>query len=328
MAIPDKAARPSRFPSLAIMIAGLVFVIGLVAQRYIDSTFILTLSASGLILGILALCIAFMMHQCGLVVFGIAAFYGGAGYLYAIGVTVFKLGPLAAALLALLAVIIYAAALGALIVRTKPLAFMMLTLAIGEMLRHLTTLAAFRAYTGGADGIVVMFEGNLFGLSAMELADPKIYWILVWCAIWAAGIGLWLLQRSRFGTTLRAIKENEERMRFSGFNTFLPRLAAFVITSGLAALAGIIQILNSGFVSPELLSLHVSTNALVAALTGGIAGAVGPAIGGVVYAVAQDEFGAMGLSQLFTGIAIVVIIVLFPQGLAGAFAVLRRRIGG
>jgi branched-chain amino acid transport system permease protein len=308
-------------------LAGLVFAIGLAAQRYIDSTFILTLGAGGLILGILALCIAFMMHQCGLVVFGIAAFYGGAGYLYAIGISVFKLDPLAAASISLVATVIYAAVLGALIVRTKPLAFMMLTLAIGEMLRHLTSLAAFRPYTGGADGIIVMFEGNLFGLSAMDFAEPKVYWIVVWCAVWAAGIGLWLLQRSRFGTILRAIKENEERMRFSGFNTFIPRLIAFVITSGLAALAGIIQTLHSGFVSPELLSLHVSTNALVSALTGGVAGAIGPVIGGIVYTAAQDEFGAMGLSQLFTGIAIVVIIVLFPQGLAGAYTALRRRIG-
>jgi branched-chain amino acid transport system permease protein len=328
MAIPTKFARKSGLPLAAILVGGLIFFAGLVTQRYIESTFVLTLASSGLILGILALAIAFMMHQCGLVVFGIAAFYGGAGYLFAIGVSVWKLSPLAAAVAALVISLIYAAAFGALIVRTKPLAFMMLTLAVGEMMRHLTTLAAIRPYTGGADGIIVSFEGSLLGLTAMDFAEPKVYWVIVWCVAWMAVLSLWALQRSYFGAVLRAIKENEERMRFSGFGTFLPRLLAFVLTAGLAALAGIVQTLHSGFVSPELLSLHVSTNALVAALTGGVAGAFGPVIGGVVYTIAQDEFGALGLSQLFTGIAIVLVIVLFPQGLAGAFTALRRRVGG
>jgi branched-chain amino acid transport system permease protein len=118
---------------------------------------------------------------------------------------------------------------------------------------------------------------------------------------------------------LRAIAENEERMRFSGFNTYLPRLAAFVLAGSFAALAGILQVLHSGFVSPEMLGLATSTNALVAALTGGVAGTAGPLFGGLLFTVAQDEFGALGVSQLFTGVAIVVVIVLFPKGLAGAF---------
>jgi branched-chain amino acid transport system permease protein len=296
-----------------------VFAAGLVVQRAIESNFALTLASSGLLLGILALAVAFLMHQCGLVVFGIAAFYGGAAYVFAIAISAFQFAPLPAALLALGVSVAYAAVLGALIVRTRPLAFMMLTLAVGEMLRHMTTIALFRPLTGGADGIIVAFDGSILGLTAADFADPGKFWIILWCTVWSLAALLWLLSRSPFGTVLRAIAENEERMRFSAFNTFLPRLAAFVLAGGLAAIAGILQVLHSGFVSPEMLGLATSTNALVAALTGGVAGTMGPLLGGLLFTIAQDEFGALGVSQLFTGVAIVVVIVLFPNGMAGAF---------
>ena len=204
--------------------------------------------------------------------------------------------------------------------------FRSLTLATGELLRHMTTIALLRDITGGADGLVVSFEGTLFGLGAADFADPHLFWIVVWCTAWLFALALWLLSRSYLGTVLRAIGENDERMRFSGFNTFLPRLAAFVLTGTLAAVAGILQVLHSGFVSPEMLGLAASTNALVAALTGGVAGVAGPIVGGVLFAAAQDEFGAMGVSQLFTGVVIVLVIVLFPRGLVGAFGSARAHL--
>jgi branched-chain amino acid transport system permease protein len=312
-------ARPFGTQAWTIGVLTAVSAAGLVGQRAIESSFALTLASNGLLLGILALAVAFLMHQCGLVVFGIAAFYGGAAYVFAIAVSAFRFTPLSAALLALGVSVAYAAILGALIVRTKPLAFMMLTLAVGEMLRHMTTIALFRPLTGGADGIIVAFDGSILGMNAADFADPGKFWIMVWCTAWSLAALLWLLSRSHFGTVLRAIAENEERMRFSAFNTFLPRLAAFVLAGSLAAVAGILQVLHSGFVSPEMLGLATSTNALVAALTGGVAGTVGPLVGGLLFAIAQDEFGALGVSQLFTGVAIVVVIVLFPKGIAGAF---------
>jgi branched-chain amino acid transport system permease protein len=120
--------------------------------------------------------------------------------------------------------------------------------------------------------------------------------------------------------------QNEERMRFAGFDTYLPRLAAFVFVNVIAGASGLLHVLNSGFVSPESLGLGVSTNALVAALIGGIGGSTGPIVGGLIFIFVQDEFGARGFTQLLTGVAIVVFIVLFPNGVVGALAVLARRV--
>ena len=90
-------------------------------------------------------------------------------------------------------------------------------------------------------------------------------------------------------------------MRFSGFDTYLPRLAAFVFVNVIAGVLRALHVLNSGFVSPESLGLSVSTNALVAALIGGVASSTGPIVGGVIFAFAQDQFGARGFTQLLTG---------------------------
>ncbi len=117
-------------------------------------------------------------------------------------------------------------------------------------------------------------------------------------------------------------------MRFSGFDTYSPRLVAFVFVTVIAGVCGLLHVLNSGFVSPESLGLGVSTNALVAALIGGVATSTGPIVGGVIFAFAQDQFGARGFTQLLTGLAIVIFVVLFPNGVVGAFGDLGRRLVG
>ena len=76
------------------------------------------------------------------------------------------------------------------------------TLAVGEMLRHMTTIALFRSLTGGADGIIVAFDGTMFGLNAADFADPATFWIIVWCTVWS--LAALLLTRSTSSGVRRA----------------------------------------------------------------------------------------------------------------------------
>jgi branched-chain amino acid transport system permease protein len=318
---------------LPLAIAGVltVFVLGAVLPTRFAGDFVLRVGNEGLLLGMLALSVAFLMSQAGLVALGAASIYGGAGLLFAIAMNDWNLAPTSALCVTLLIIVVYATILGALIVRTNPLAFMMLTLAAGEMISHGVMLEALREYTGGADGLVVKFKGSVFGMEAADFAEPARFWLVVWVAAWLAGLALWAVGRSRLGAVLRAVRENEERMRFSGFDTYAPRLIAYVLVNIVAAVSGLLHVLNAGFVSPESLGLSVSTNALVAALMGGIAGVAGPILGGLIFSFAQDEFGARGLTQLLTGIAIVLFIVAFPRGVAGglsrAVSLLARALG-
>ncbi|MDE3175812.1 MAG: branched-chain amino acid ABC transporter permease [Pseudomonadota bacterium] len=310
---------------LCVVLAALLYAVGAFAPSHFLSEFALRIGAGGLLLGILALSVAFLMNQAGLVALGAASVYGGVGYLFAIAMSEWDLSPTPALLLAFAAVVVYSAALGALIVRTNPLAFMMLTLAAGEMISHSVMLEGLRDYTSGADGLVVGFKGAVLGMSAADFANATQFWPIAWSAAWLLGLAAFALRRSRFGAIVRAIRENEERMRFSGFGTYLPRLAAFVFVNAIAGVCGLLHVLNSGFVSPESLGLGVSTNALVAALIGGVASSTGPIVGGVLFAVAQDQFGARGFTQLLTGLAIVVFIVVFPRGVIGGLIEAARR---
>jgi len=313
---------------LPLAIAGvlIVFALGTVMPTRFASDFVLRLGNEGLLLGMLALSVAFLMSQAGLVALGAASMYGGAGFLFAIAMGEWNLTPLSALCAAFLILVVYAAILGALIVRTNPLAFMMLTLAAGEMIGHGVMLEGLRDYTGGADGLVVNFKGAVLGMDAADFASPGRFWPVAWTAAWLAGLALWAVGRSRLGAILRAVRENEERMRFSGFDTYLPRLIGYVLVNVVAAVAGLLHVLNAGFVSPESLGLSISTNALVAALIGGIAGPAAPIMGGLIFSFAQDEFGARGLTQLLTGVAIVLFIVMFPRGVVGGLSSAARRL--
>jgi branched-chain amino acid transport system permease protein len=310
---------------VAAILAALAFAFGAVAPTHWLSEFTLRIGVGGLLLGMLALSVAFLMAQAGLVALCAASVYGGIGYLFVILMSEWDLSPTTALLLAFVAAVSYSVALGALIVRTNPLAFMMLTLAAGEMISHGVMLEGLRDYTSGADGLVVNFKGAIFGMTSSDLGDAMQFWPIAWSAAWGLGLAAFAARRSRFGAALRAIRDNEERMWFSGFGTYLPRLSAFVFVNAIAAVSGLLHVLNSGFVSPESLGLGVSTNALVAALIGGVAGSIGPIAGGVLFAFAQDQFGAHGLTQLLTGLAIVVFIVLAPKGVVGGLVEAARR---
>jgi len=313
--------------SFAIVAGAVGLGAGALVPTYIASDFVLRLGSEGLLLGLLALSVAFLMSQAGLVALSAASIYGGAGYLFAIGMSEWDLTPAMALCTAFLIIVAYATVLGALIVRTNPLAFMMLTLAAGEMLSHAVLLEGLRDYTGGADGLVVRMQGSILGIDVAEFANPARFWSLAWIVAVLVGATFWVIARSRLGAILRAVRENEERMRFSGFNTFVPRLIGYVLVNVVAAIAGLLHALNAGFVSPESLGLSVSTNALVAALMGGISGALGPILGGLIFSFAQDEFGARGLTQLLTGIAIVLFIVVFPRGVIGGLSSALRLLG-
>lgn len=311
--------------SLLIVVAAIVFALGAIIPMRFAGDFVLRVGNEGLLLGMLALSVAFLMNQAGLVALGAASIYGGAGILFAIAISE-GLTPAGALGVSFLCIVVYATILGALIVRTNPLAFMMLTLAAGEMISHGVMLEGLRDYTGGADGLVVNFKGSILGLEAADFANPARFWLMAWVAAWLTGTALWAVGRSRLGAILRAVSENEERMRFSGFNTYLPRLIAYVLVNIVAAIAGLLHVLNAGFVSPESLGLSVSTNALVAALMGGTAGSAAPILGGLIFSFAQDEFGARGLTQLLTGLAVVLFIVVFPRGVIGGISGLARRL--
>jgi branched-chain amino acid transport system permease protein len=330
MVTAPSTARPSAAPSLLarkglwIWIAAIVA--GLFVPKLLSSTFYLGLLINGMILGVAATGIGFLMHQCGLVMFGVAAFIGLPAYLVGIASANLGLGLNTAVLFALAGSTLFALLVGALVVRARPLPFAMLTLALAQMLKQAATLRVMRPVTGGEDGLAMTFAGTFLGLGQSQLAKASAFWPVAWIALCAVLTLVWLAAHSRFGQVLRATQANEERMRFSGFDTYWPRLGAFVLASFIVSVSGVLIALNSAFASPELLDFATGGHALVAMLVGGATAVGGPLLGSLLYTWGQDAFGATGHLELLTGIAVVVVIAAFPKGASGFVMELWRRL--
>lgn len=316
---PACATAPRRAPRIGFwpLFWGAVVILALFLPKVLTSTFYLELLISGMILGAAAVGIGFLMHQCGLVMFGVAAFIGLPAYLLGIASVKFGLGLHTAVLFALGGSTAFAVLVGALVVRARPLPFAMLTLALAQMLKSVSTLQAMRPLTGGDDGLTITFSGTFLGHTPSELAKAASFWPIALIALTLVVFIAWRASHSRFGQVLRATQANEERMRFSGFNTYLPRLAAFTLAAFLVSVSGVLLALHSAFASPELLDFATGGHALVAMLVGGAAAVGGPLLGALLYVWGQDAFGATGYLELLTGIAVVVMIVAFPKGLSG-----------
>jgi branched-chain amino acid transport system permease protein len=249
--------------------------------------------------------------------FGVAAFIGLPAYLVGIAAVSWGWGTGASMVFALAASTLFALVVGMLVVRARPLPFAMLTLALAQMLKSVSTLQPLRPYTGGGDGLTITFNGPVLGLDAGAMATAHGFWPVVWLALCASVLIAWAAANSRFGRVLRAITANEERMRFCGFGTWLPRLAAFMLACFIVSLSGVLISLNSAFVSPEMLDIGTGGNVLVSMLVGGASSVAGPVLGALLYTWGQDIFGTTGHLELLTGAGVVLVIWLFPRGLVG-----------
>jgi branched-chain amino acid transport system permease protein len=272
---------------------------------------------------IFALGVGLLLRQNGMVSFGHALFFGAAGYVVAILLQLKAVPAEAAVAIAVLGLAAFAFIIGLVIVRVPGVAFGMLTLAIGQMAYLMASRS--RGLTGGADGMNVEWPSTLFGVETALLLKPAGMLLLSWTVLVLLLLGLGVLLRGRFGSITEATRDNEERARFIGIRTLLPRAAVYALSGGITALAGVLAALNTGFISPESLHWSLSGVALMMVVVGGTRVLWGPALGAAVYFLAKDVLGdhAQHWMAIF-GTALIVVIVFAPEGLSGALCRLLR----
>lgn len=308
--------------------AALVLAAGLAVPYVVLDRFYISMLFDGLVLGMLALSLGFLARHLGLISLGHTAFFGGAAYAVAMGITHWGWSPLVAALFAIAAGTVLSLLMGLLVVRSTGMGFLMLTLALGQALYQLSIQRVAIPYTGAFDGLQISYtsDSSFLGLTSRQLMNGALFWPVVWSALVVCAFALWAVGRSKFGTVMEGIRENEERMRFSGFNTYWPRVLAFVISGAVASLAGALFALNAAYVSPEVLGFLKAGDSLTAAIVGGLGSIVGPIVGGLLYIVAQAQFNTSGNLHLYTGVALILVLMFLPGGIVGSLASLRRRI--
>ncbi len=284
-----------------------------------------------MIFAVFALSLELLVGSTGLVCFGQAAFFGIGAYAAVL------LSPPSGTLSLLwllpacvLAAALYALLVGALSLRTKGVYFIMVTLAFAQMayyVVHDTPLG------GGTDGI---YLNSRPGLGAwLDLDKPlALYGFTLGCLVLVFCF-LALLLRSRFGRALAGIRVNEQRMRATGFSTYSYKLAAFVISGGIAGLAGFLSAVKDGYVNPELMSWHESGAVLIMIILGGIGHLSGALIGAFAFALLEELFQSEAIFGAFAkhwhlglGLTIIASVALLPRGIAGVPGQLRERLIG
>ena len=217
--------------------------------------------------------------------------------------------------------------IGALCVRYTGIFFGMLTLAFG-MLFH-SFLFKFYYLTGGDSGMRVV-RMNILGLDFARynkiefLAGPFYYYCLGLLVF--AGLGMWRIVDSPFGLHLRALRDNPRKAEYLGVHVYHFRLAAFVISSALGAAGGAILGFRVGLADPELVYWTQSGQLVFMAVLGGFSNFFGPIIGALTFTLLQDQLQSLTEYWRFVLGAILALIVIgFPEGIAGLVGELARR---
>jgi branched-chain amino acid transport system permease protein len=282
--------------------------------------------------GLFACAFNLLIGYTGLLSFGHAAFFGGAGYVAGYALTTLGLPFEAGIVLGVLAAAAVGLVMGLLAIRRQGIYFSMITLALAQMVYF----GALRApFTHGEDGLQGVPRGKLLGM--LDLGqDLTMYYVVL--ALFVAGFALIVrIIHSPFGQVLKAIKENEPRAISLGYEVDRVKLLAFILSAALAGLAGALKTVVLGF--ETLTDVHWTMSGLVILMTlvGGMGTLAGPILGAFLVIALENKLGDVGnfLAEkthvewfaslgesvgIVTGLIFVACVLLFRRGIVGEIA--------
>lgn len=313
----DAPQRPLS-PVARVMLLVLLAVLIALPQFAGASSYALVLGIDVLIAVLFAASLQFMMGPGGMISFGHAAYFGLGAYGAALAAKSLAL-PISASL----AVAVASACGGALVfgwfaVRLSGVYLAMLTLAFAQIVW--AAVFQWEGLTGGSNGIVGVWPSPPFD-------DRGAFFHL---ALLFAVAGVWLIRRivfAPFGYALRAARDQPLRAEAVGLDTRRIQWIAFIVAGTLCGAAGGLFAFAKGSISPETIGVTRSIDGLVMVLLGGVQSLMGPLLGAPVFTALQDTI--MRLTDYWRALlggVVLMLVLLFPGGLAGGWTVLRRRI--
>lgn len=264
--------------------------------------------------GIFAASVGLLLNYGGLLSFGHAAFFGVGSYICAHAVKVWDLPTLYGILLGVLSALALGLVIGSLAIRRQGIYFSMVTLAFAQMVYFFCQRAPF---TGAEDGIQSVPRGGLFGLS---FSDESTLYVFVSGIFLLSMIFIYRVVHSPFGEILVAIRDHEARATSLGYRTARFKLVFFVMTAGLAGLAGATKSIVSQLASLNDVHWLMSGDAVLMAVLGGQSSIFGPVIGAAVVMWIKVNLAWVGpWVTVIQGGIFVVCVLAFRQGIIGLF---------
>ena len=252
----------------------------------------------------------------GLLSFGHAMFLGSAGYASAHAAKVWGFTPELAILFGTAVALVLGLFAGLLAIRRQGIYFAMITLALAQMIYFVALQAPF---TGGEDGIQAVPRGRLFGL--IDLTQPLAMYAFVTVIFLTGFVLIWRVVRSPFGQVLKAIRENESRAISLGYDADRYKLVAFVISGGVAGLAGATKALVFQLASLTDVYWAMSGEVVLMTLLGGLGTIFGPVVGAAIIITMQNYLAQLGAwVTVVQGVIFVVCVLAFRRGVIGELA--------
>ena len=275
--------------------------------------FVVTVLTRAVILAIAAVSLNLILGYGGMISFGHAVYLGVGGYAVGIlaqhglsnGFLHFGLAMAGSAGLAL--------AVGALSLRTRGVYFIMITLALAQLVYYIGV--GLEAY-GGDDGLTLAMRSDVFGLLAIRHKATRTL-VLCYIALACLGGAVYLLHRlinARFGMVLQGTKSNDMRMQALGFPTYRYRLVAFVIAGALCGLAGALEANRAEFVSPAMMHWTRSGDLIVMVVLGGMGTLCGPVYGALAFLVLEELLSQLTEHWPVLFGVLLILIVLYARG--------------
>jgi branched-chain amino acid transport system permease protein len=306
----SSAPRQLRWFGLAMLLIAAVF-------PWFGGSFFMRLAIESLLLGTVALSVDILLGYAGLLSLGQAAYFGLAAY----GSALMYLHVTQSFWLVLLAVAaivaVFSLVLGAVAIRAKGVYFALITFGAAEIL---SKIAHNTRAIGGSDGLIGIPVPHipLLGGVTVDLSNNLVFYYFVLSALVLIYLAARRILATPFGSVLRAIRDNSDRVPYLGYNPFWYKLLAYVMAAQIAAFGGLIYPFLRGFVAPHLFGFEVSTKAVVVSLVGGIGTLLGPLVGSVIITFLESVIGSYTERHLFVlGAIFVVFVMVLPDGLLG-----------
>lgn len=299
-------------------------LLALLASPWILSGYQLRLLTEAAIFSLYAVSYNMLLGYAGLLSFGHAMFFGTGAFTTAIVLEhIAGLPLLMAVVMAILFTALVGLVVGILLLRVKGTPFALLTLAFNALFYAIGV--KWSSITGGDDGLIVNLPSINLGFCSLNMMDGTTVYYLTVIILGSAIAFCWFFTKTAMGQSVLLIRENEERMRFLGYNTHVSRLILFVFSGALAGLAGSFYAIMNSFVSLDAISIEMTTKVLLMTFIGGIGHFFGPVLGSVFYTYFQNFLSDMTENwPLIMGVLFIAMVLVTPGGLAQLVSSIRE----
>ena len=305
-------------------IASAVFAAAVILLPFFAGDFYINLASQIFIAAIFALSLNLLVGFGGMTSLGHASYLGVAAYLSALLTSRYGFGHGTAALVSILGTVAMAAFFGLIALRATGLGFLMITLALSQVLWGL----AYRMsdVTNGDNGIAGLTRPAPFGISLDSAAS--FYWFAFVVAV-IAFVMMAIFVSSSFGSSLKGVRDQPRRMAALGFNPWMIRWITFIYAGFWGGIAGLLYVYYNKYIHPTSLSTTSSAEALLGVIAGGSGTLAGPAVGAALVLLLKNYASAyIERWNMLLGLVFLFIVLVMPTGIVPSLKQLAARFWG